>query len=264
MLPVTEWSLDYEKFTPSELRQLIHDRIGATLDKKETRTIQNCNRYQLINRLRKLDQEGSFPHFMELPAELRVSVYEFLLVHPIGEDDDGAFKRIIHHKEDSSTIHPAVLRTSKLIYAEAKPILYKKNKFSACIRHRRTGGFCRPRRAHGCNLVIMGAGRRYIHDQNMSQTPFLRHLFEDATGMCILRSLTHFTIDLNLFPQLAVGRADYVSLASKAIASLCLALTGASKMVELTISLRADYPKLDHVEPASILWPLKSCAPASR
>jgi hypothetical protein len=186
-----------------------------------------------------------------------------LLVAPTGDDKDGASRRIQHHEQDSSTIHPAVLRTSKLIYDEAKPILYKKNKFSAWIKHRKAG--LRPSAgASTCKLAVMGAGRRHIYDRDMSgnpflhshRTPFLRHLFEDSRTMGILRSLTHFTVNLNLVPRRAVGNVEYVAQASNAMTSLCLALIGASKMMELTINVRSDFPGIDNIDPATILWPL--------
>ncbi|GAB7336228.1 hypothetical protein MBLNU13_g08993t2 [Cladosporium sp. NU13] len=74
------WSLEYEKYPAAELRTFIEARIGTTLSKKERRTIGNCNRFQLEKRLYKLDLASTFPRFMELPPELRLSVYELLLV----------------------------------------------------------------------------------------------------------------------------------------------------------------------------------------
>jgi hypothetical protein len=74
--------------------------------------------------------------------------------------------------------------------------------------------------------------------------------------MGLLRSSTHFTIDLDLVPLFAAGRARYVAHASNAIAALCLALNGASKMMELTINVRSRESGLENVNPASILWPL--------
>lgn len=124
------WSLDYEKYPAAELRTFIEARIGTTLSEKERRTIGNCNRFQLAKRLCKLDLASTFSRFMELPPELRLGVYELLLVDARERDEDGLVKDR-DGEPYSFTVYPAVLRTSKQIYAEARPVLYQENKFSA-------------------------------------------------------------------------------------------------------------------------------------
>lgn len=258
MLPATEWSLDYEKFTPAELRLLIHDRMGVTLDKKETRTIQNCNRYQLINRLRKLDREGSFPRFMELPPELRISVYEFLLVDTTGHDANEADSEWRSFGHYSSTLHPAVLRTSKQIYSEAQPVLYQKNKFGAKIVYYKEESQ-RYGPMSGCVLTVTQPGSRASFRQTMDPFdcgPHLHRLFANrAIGM--LRSLTHLTLDLNLVTPGEHESNRYVPRARDVFASLCLSLTGASKMKELTIKVEVGHlQEKSKKYVARILWPL--------
>jgi hypothetical protein len=258
MLPATKWSLDYERLTAAELRQLIHDRMGATLDQKETRTIRNCNRYQLINRLRKLDREGSFPRFMELPPELRVSVYEFLLVDTTeqdGNEADPLMRSLGHH---SSTLHPAVLRTSKQVYSEAQPVLYQKNKFRATIVYSDEEKYRWGPRP-GCLLTVIQSGSRAPFRQKESyfdRSPSLYLLFKSrAIGM--LRSLTHLTLYLNLVTPGEEESDGYVPRTCNSIACLCLSLTGASKMKEQTINVEVGHPQeRSKVDFARILWPL--------
>lgn len=250
-----EWSLDYEKYPAAELRNFIEARIGTTLSEKERRTIGNCNRSQLAKRLHKLDLASTFPRFMELPPELRVNVYEYLLVDARGRDEDG--------EADSGpgraggVIQTAVLRTSKHIYSEAQPILYKQNKFGAKISYAREGRdlFARI----GCELSIIQPGKSFpfrqlltVYDHSLS----LGMLFTDS-AMGMLRSLTHLTIDLNLVTPGDAESEFYVPRARNAIACLCLSLTGASKMQELTINVDLGHPQeRSKVDFARILWPL--------
>ena len=68
--------------------------------------------------------------FMELPPELRINIYEALLVDHRAHDERGWLLG-----NDDCKLHTAVLRTSKQIYSEARPVLYGKNKFSVIIGH---------------------------------------------------------------------------------------------------------------------------------
>jgi len=61
----------------------------------------------------------------------------------------------------------------------------------------------------------------------------------------MLRSLTHLTIDLILVTLELFKRDGYVPKARSAVANLCLSLTGASKLEELTISVERS-EKLDY------------------
>jgi len=258
MLPATKWSLDYEKYTPAELREIIYDRMGATLNSKETRTIQNCNQYQLINRLRKLDWEASFPRFMELPAELRVSVYELLLVDASKQDGNEANYVWQSLERNSSTLHPAVLRTSKKVYSEARPILYQKNEFRATIVYTEEDHY-RSISRPGCVLTIIQPGSSASFRQLISysdRSPYLVPLFKSRTiGM--LRSLTHLTLDLNLVTPREHESDEFVPKARNAIACLCLSLVGTSKMKKLTINVETGHPQeRSKVNFARILWPL--------
>jgi hypothetical protein len=113
-----KWQLDYDKCSLQELRTFIDKRTGSAVDAKEL----------LIAHLRRMNQTKKFPRFMELPPELRISVYEALLVDDRIRGEKG---RLVGDQD--CKLHTAVLRTSKQIYSEAMPILYSQNKFSVKI-----------------------------------------------------------------------------------------------------------------------------------
>lgn len=66
---------------------------------------------------------------MELPAELRLAVYELLLVDTgLGEKRRNREINNYDYIGGRSKVHPAValLRASKQVYSEARPVLYNK------------------------------------------------------------------------------------------------------------------------------------------
>ena len=104
----------YSTSSPEELRQYVKDRNlpdpypqGITL------------KYYYILALDRADNTKSF-RFLDLIPELRNLVYRELLVFEVCENCP-----IFH-----SFGHPAILRTSKLIYKEARDILYAENTIS--------------------------------------------------------------------------------------------------------------------------------------
>jgi hypothetical protein len=226
------WSLDYEKYSAAELREFIEARIGSTLSEKERQTIGNCNRYQLANRFRKIDLMSTFPRFMELPPEIRLSVYELLLVD-IRERSDYGLITNWYSGPDRFRLHPAVLGTSKQIHSEAQPVLYRKNKFEVTIMA------VKYRQKTECLFKVVLPGRAYPYRRTMSSSrekSFSRELFKSST-MGRLRSLTHLTINLSLLTPEDHQSDELVPPVRDAIACLCLSLTGASKMKELTINV---------------------------
>jgi hypothetical protein len=127
-IPPSPWALDYQNCTSTELRKFIKSRVNLTRGKALRNS--RSDKMSLIIRLRKLDHAATFPRFMELPSELRLAVYESLLVDAresggmgeSGGDESGTFRL---HAPASPT---AVLCASKQIYSEAQSTLCKENK----------------------------------------------------------------------------------------------------------------------------------------
>lgn len=252
MMQAPTWFLDYKKCTPAELRRFITDRAGNMLDQRGLRKLQFCNRVKLTYRLRKMDQDGKFPRFMELPPELRLGVYQSLLVDERVWSDG---KSDWQAGYDDYRIHPAVLRTSKQIYSEAMPILYDQNKSHATIEHVRGGS--RGRWSSAWTLDIVHPGRRFPFHQKMPDphyTPVMGRLFESST-MDMMRVLKHLTVNLNLVKPEGLSLVRW-SGGRDAVAILCLSLTGASKMTELTLKINSQDSQISDSDLVDILWPL--------
>ena len=74
--------------------------------------------------------------------------------------------------------------------------------------------------------------------------------------MGMLRALTHFTIDLAF---VAPGKRElegYIEHAYDAMASLCLAFTGRSKLRGLTVKVHVGKSQVTDMNLAFVLWPL--------
>lgn len=232
LAPVT---LDYEYCTAAELCEFLKERTGTTINKEQSDNVD-----LLTKRLRELDRQWTFPRFVELPLELRLDVYEALLV-------------------ESDTLHPAILRTSKQIHSEALPVLYRRNKFGARVKYCMVEPYWRGAPIVGCCLKInRNEGDSMFHQHiplRLSLDTLRRRLFQDRT-MGMLRMLTHFTIDLDLGTPGKEDTEAYVCQAHDAILSLCLAFIGPSKLKELTIKVNTNDSHVTSTSPDSILWPL--------
>src|SRR5712664_1713718 len=66
-------------------------------------------------------------NFLNLPAEIRLQIYEELLVlsEPIGFPSSPP----LFLRESAFGLCPALLRASKSVYREASPLLYSRNRF---------------------------------------------------------------------------------------------------------------------------------------
>lgn len=75
-----------------------------------------------------------FP-FLQLPPELRLKVYDNLLRLPENDDPWTAAKKSLQilpsRAEATARVHPAILRTCRLVHGEAEPVLYSGNVFDA-------------------------------------------------------------------------------------------------------------------------------------
>jgi hypothetical protein len=153
-----------------------------------------------------------------------------------------------------------VLRVSKQIYVEAEPILYKGNKFSARVAYRELPVIrYDPRDLYkGCDFVVTQPGSRSSFHQTMYSaryTSSLGRLFQHP-AMGMLRMLTHLTVDLSGVTPGEHQSKTYVPKARNTISTLCLSLSGISKMKELSIDVESANTERSNVELAQILWPL--------
>jgi hypothetical protein len=246
------WFLDYTKCSLAELRKFIKSRTITKLSTTAHWKLNVQGRLHLVVRLRQMDQDATFTRFMELPPELRVSIFESLLVDKRVWDEENSDWLVSY---DDYKIHPAVLRTSKQIYAEAAPILYDQDKPHITIESvlERTWRH----RSSAWALSIIHPGRRFPFHQKMSTVgcvSVLHRLFTCST-METMRAMKTLTVSLNLVTPQDRRLAPLVD-ARNAVATLCLSLTGASKLEELTIKLSSERSQISDLDLARLLWPL--------
>lgn len=224
----------YGKCSLAELRRFIKDRTGVDFDKK-------TNRVRLTSRLRELDREWTFPHFSELPPELRLRVYELLL------DPDKEFRKSTetHPSRSSGLIHTALLRTSKAIYTEAKPVLYNGNRFKAVLK-------CAKK---SCWKLEFECPERDLLFKDVSRDDTYSWVLHCKTMNFVLRGLKRLTIKLDLGQS--AGHVDAWK-ACRITTRLCLFMCGDSMLEELTFSLvphmggnQVNISMLPH-----IFWPI--------
>jgi hypothetical protein len=181
-----EWLLDYDRCSLEELRTFIEDRTGAAVNEREI----------LAAHLRKMDQTRKFPRFVELPPELRINVYEALLVDNRARDEKGWLK----DERDKCRLHTAVLRTSKQVYSEARPVLYDRNKFNVMIGYTWKGS--RPGSAQlgrdRIGLRVVRPGARFSYHKLIGSADCPSPLELSLLGWQMLRGLKHVTVDLGL------------------------------------------------------------------
>jgi len=179
--------------------------------------------------------------------ELRLGVYEALLVAA----------QATHKREG---LHPAILRTSKQVYSEAMPILYKKNKFRARVLYFEQPAWSTPSGLKlVCTLAIEGSGGKpsFHHRMHTGYVAILRSLFEHPSTMHMLRMLTRLNIDFDLTTsQKQRELKRYSFMACDTMKGLCLSLSGNSKLKELSIVAKLGDQDSSDADLADILWPL--------
>ena len=257
-----EWLLDYDRCSLEELRTFIEDRTGAAVNEREI----------LAAHLRKMDQTRKFPRFVELPPELRINVYEALLVDNRARDEKGWLK----DERDKCRLHTAVLRTSKQVYSEARPVLYDRNKFNVMIGYTWKGS--RPGSAQlgrdRIGLRVVRPGARFSYHKLIGSADCPSPLELSLLGWHMLRGLKHVTVDLGLVtPEPPTedssddlsddwdekgddGPFAYAVHAREAMTAVCLGLIGASKLEQLTIKVTFEDSQASDADLGEILWPL--------
>lgn len=99
-MTLPKYALTYNSCKIDELRRFFKDRTGKDPDMHSGKRV-------LVSALKKLDDNATF-RFLDLPAEMRNKVYRSL---------------VIYNVDAERKVYPAILRTSKEIYQEAKYIL---------------------------------------------------------------------------------------------------------------------------------------------
>lgn len=111
--------MDYNKCTHEELCRVIRDRYP--IERREIRSMKHVRKALLVSRLQAMDKYATF-RLLDLPPELRVKVYRHFLVATVPNDGSQVL-----------LLRPGLLRTCKLIYQEAEPMLYNENELTISV-----------------------------------------------------------------------------------------------------------------------------------
>jgi hypothetical protein len=237
--------LKYDKCTPAELRGFIRSRTN--LSSSKLKALKKARKPYLVSRLRKLDRCATL-RFLDLAPEIRLHVYRYILV--AGESQ---YMR-------TRDIEPNILRTCKLIYNEADPVMYCDNEFAVSINvdlveedgdegegnheseeARENGLLCQS--AHVTRIATPGRLPRYSYSQDHYEYPALSQEMVTCQCLFLLRRLRHLTLHL--------GECTYDL--QDAMARLFLMLSGASQLEKVTIVAHQRLTALDTKALAKIM-----------
>lgn len=208
--------LDYFSCNLEELRKFIKDR--GMLGDDEYGKLRYWGKARLANRLIAMDQSSTFLRFLDLPPELRLWIYRELLV----VDNSRTGK-----------VHAALLRTSRLIHKEAKPVLYGENKFSVW------SGISKGAHAYSRSQALQFTHVHFPgHDLLYEESELTLGGPTTILGFNTLREVQHLTIHLGL------PTSFWAKESRRAVACLGLMLSGTSKIKHLTFIIR-DWPEKD-------------------
>ena len=226
MVPsTTTGSLDYNKCTSTELRAFIRNR--SSLKPSDSEELAHFHKSHLIARLDMLDKYLRF-RFLDLPPELRLEVYKYILISRNCEAPEAG----------GQVIETSLLRTCRLVYKEAAPVLYGENEFTVSISpasepwsSSSTSSLSREPCWEGRHCVgIFRSGRPAINDyiRNFPNVygPFMTHM---ASCSCfdVLRRIRRLTL---FFGRFCRGT-------SSDFAAICSILSGASRLTKVTVVL---------------------------
>ena len=240
-------SLDYNKCTPTELRAFIRNR--SSLKPSDSEELGHFRKSHLMARLEMLDKYSRF-RFLDLPPELRLEVYQYILI--ARNRDALEFPRQV--------IETALLLTCKLIYKEAAPVLYGENEFTVGISfppNSWSGSWdslhtCSPRNdrydkgLHCIEIARPGRPKNNYECRGFRKSygPLDTHV-ASCTCFKVLRQIRHLTLFFSSGPYGA----------SRVFAALCTMLSGASQIVKLTVVLDVYWVSgFDITRLASTFW----------
>lgn len=204
---------------------------------------------------------------MELPPELRINTYEALLVDNRARDEKGWLK----NDRNACKLHTAVLRTSKQVYAEARPVLYGQNKSNVMIGYTWKGP--RPGSAQlgrdRIGLRVVRPGARFSYHKLIGSADCPSPLELSLLRWPMLRGLKHVTVDHGLITRESPSDDSsddssddwdppiaYAVRAREAMTAVCLGLIGACKLEQLTIKVTFEDSQTSDADLGEILWPL--------
>ena len=238
--------LDYNRCTPTELGTFIKNR--SSLKPSDSEELAHFHKSHLIARLDMLDKYLRF-RFLDLPPELRLEVYKYILISRNCEAP-GA---------EDQVIETSLLRTCKLVYEEAAPVLYGENEFTVEIifppnswsgsrnswHTCSLGDDCYHSGRHCIKMTRLGLPNTNFHSRGFpTNRPLTIHM---ASCPCfnVLRQVRHLTMFVS---SGALG-------ASRVFAILCTMLSGASKLAKLTIVLGEQWRTRFNIKGlAATLW----------
>jgi hypothetical protein len=240
--------LDYDKCTPAELRDFVRSRTN--LSSSKLKALKKAGKPYLVSRLRKLDRRATF-RFLDLAPEIRLHVYGYILV--------GGESQYMGTRD----IEPNILRTCKLIYNEADPVMYCDNRFVVSINSVNVGLVgededegegnheSEEARENGLRCLspqvtrIATPGRLPQYSYSQDYYGYAALSEETVTCQCLflLRRLRNLTLHLG----------ECTHGLQEAMARLCLMLSGASQLKKVTIVTHQRLTTLDTKSLAKIM-----------
>lgn len=124
-MTIPAFALNYDKCTGLELRAFIKARIPGASSADVAAKIRESGHVAVMY---ELDHRATF-RFMDLMPELRVMVYEQLLIKASGvwRIQGNALTVDLQNTQPRSRLFPAILRTCRKVYEEASEVLHSNN-----------------------------------------------------------------------------------------------------------------------------------------
>jgi hypothetical protein len=196
-------TLDYRSCDVGELYSFVKNRTVPTV----VAAIQTLNKAEMVTHLKTLDTQRTFSCFMDLPPELRLDIYQRLL--------------LIDGKQDGKN-HSALLRVSKLIHRESEPLLYCDNTFSVYVNH------------YTIKLVISESSATNWNTWERLPTLAAPIRVDMLLGLKILTVRLGLTHD-DVIP-LPSGHGHFNVIVQNGLANVCLVLSSASRFKRLNLT----------------------------
>lgn len=118
----------------AQLRAQLEEEQESSAILRQTIKVQQSNIDSTLEQLKAAEQNliqasSTSPFLRRLPIEIRIHIYQLLLVNPKLSETQSIGKTVNWGKDIKFDLAPTILRTCKAIYNEAEPILYGSNTF---------------------------------------------------------------------------------------------------------------------------------------